>query len=257
MRRRCEPLLRFSLLPPLQSLIPYLNHFVQADNIELKAGNIEGLDRFAYVSDNPVKRKDPTGRASCVGKNYDDGPNCLKNRSSELSIEVANTEYQKACAAGLTSACPGGALGGLAFLVSAIVNPLGLAIVTAASALGLHPANPMAIMTAGAGGNTYIRYMSEGELAAVHDTGLLRGGSSGKTFFTTEDNLFDTVGGATSKLSLPTPPQVGVQFSIKNLPKIIGPEPVDPAYERLGTGEQLYSEEPVEVEIYDTWDLMP
>jgi RHS repeat-associated protein len=38
---------------------PYLNHFVQADTII--PGGVQGLDRYAYVRNNPMRMIDPTG----------------------------------------------------------------------------------------------------------------------------------------------------------------------------------------------------
>ena len=38
-----------------------IGHFAQADNIPLQVGDTQSLDRFAYVSNNPIIRTDPTG----------------------------------------------------------------------------------------------------------------------------------------------------------------------------------------------------
>jgi hypothetical protein len=51
---------------------PGINHFVQTDNIPLKAGNTEGLDRFAYVSNNPINHADPTGHDQTCTSHWDD-----------------------------------------------------------------------------------------------------------------------------------------------------------------------------------------
>lgn len=38
--------------------------FAQADNIDIKVGDTQSLDRFAYVSNNPIIRTDPTGHVA-------------------------------------------------------------------------------------------------------------------------------------------------------------------------------------------------
>ncbi len=103
---------------------------------------------------------------------------------------------------------------------------------------------------------TYIRYMVEAELRAVHNTGYLRGKTPGNTFFTKD--IFETVGGATSRLSLKNPPDVGVAFRIINQPRIFGPSIVDSWVNpsRLGLGTQYWTSDPVRVTIISTWDLL-
>jgi RHS repeat-associated protein len=47
-----------------------IGHFAQVDNIDIKVGSTQSLDRFAYVSNNPMNRTDPTGH-KVVCKDYD------------------------------------------------------------------------------------------------------------------------------------------------------------------------------------------
>jgi len=42
-----------------------IGRFAQADNIEIKTGDTQSLERYAYAQNNPVKYNDPTGH--CVG----------------------------------------------------------------------------------------------------------------------------------------------------------------------------------------------
>jgi len=94
---------------------------------------------------------------------------------------------------------------------------------------------------------TFSRFMSEAELEAVRETGLLRGGRPGRTYFTT--NKYRTVSSATEKLSLPDPAELRVDFKIKNAPNISGPEEVSGKFGRTGGGIQYYTDDPVQVEI--------
>ena len=50
----------------------YITHFVQADTIT--PGGVQGLDRYAYTSNNPIKLSDPSGH-KCVG----DAAECLND----------------------------------------------------------------------------------------------------------------------------------------------------------------------------------
>ncbi|NCT22143.1 hypothetical protein GW781_13450 [bacterium] len=105
--------------------------------------------------------------------------------------------------------------------------------------------------------STFIRYMSEAELKVVQNSGMLRGGSAGPTYWTAGTEVFETVGGATSRLALKTPPDIGVAFQIINRPDVIGPEPVEPLFSHLGGGIQYVAYSQVAVNILSTWDLIP
>jgi RHS repeat-associated protein len=50
---------------------PVLGRFTQADNIEIKPGDGQSMDRYAYVLNNPILHNDPTGHCFedlCVGE---------------------------------------------------------------------------------------------------------------------------------------------------------------------------------------------
>src|SRR5690242_10487328 len=69
-----------------------------------------------------------------------------------------------------------------------------------------------------AGGRSFYRYMVPAELEAVQQTGLLRGGRPGDTFWT--DEAFTSAAEAQSKLALPSPPELRVRFVIVNSPTL-------------------------------------
>jgi RHS repeat-associated protein len=52
---------------------PALGRFAQADTIV--PGGVQGLDRYAYVGNNPVRYVDPSGHIQC--ENFDNEGNCL------------------------------------------------------------------------------------------------------------------------------------------------------------------------------------
>jgi len=70
-----------------------LGRFAQADTIV--PGGSQGLDRYAYVNNAPVKYTDPSGHVTCQGKNWDDGPQCKNNPSShwEKNIEIDRQDW--------------------------------------------------------------------------------------------------------------------------------------------------------------------
>jgi RHS repeat-associated protein len=96
---------------------------------------------------------------------------------------------------------------------------------------------------------TYVRYISEGELRAIQETGLLRGGRVDKTYFTTDE--FESAKEALSHLALKEPPSYRVEFEITSQPRIYGPRRVRPWFWprdtgfRAGWGVEYWSPDPV------------
>jgi RHS repeat-associated protein len=107
-----------------------LGRFVQPDTIIPSAANPQSFNRYSYALNNPIKYNDPSGHTSCEGKNWDDGPGCLKNKNSHLSIEVANTKYQNECSKGghRCNELPGFAITSIAFPEMTTLNSLMTAI---------------------------------------------------------------------------------------------------------------------------------
>ncbi|MBQ9200710.1 MAG: hypothetical protein IJ141_11090, partial [Lachnospiraceae bacterium] len=111
------------------------------------------------------------------------------------------------------------------------------------------PENIGAIGKGGSGlGNKRIyRVMSEAELDAVKDTGMLRGGREGTTFFT--DSYYKNASTAKSRLSLPEKPKYIMEFEIENNPKILGGTRVEPNFGELGGGREYFTNDLVKVKI--------
>ena len=91
------------------------------------------------------------------------------------------------------------------------------------------------------------RVMSEAELDAVKDTGMLRGGREGTTFFT--DSYYKNSNTAKSRLSLPEKPKYIMEFEIEGNPEIYGGTRVKPAFGELGGGREYFTDDVVKVKI--------
>lgn len=95
---------------------------------------------------------------------------------------------------------------------------------------------------------TFFRSMSEVEAQAVRQTGMLRGGRPGETFFT--DSRFRTAGRAQDRLSLPHTPEVQLEFRLREPLKLNrNGTRVQPDFGGRGGGREFSTFDPVEVEI--------
>jgi len=89
--------------------------------------------------------------------------------------------------------------------------------------------------------------MSEGELNAVKETGKLRGGRKGTTYFT--DSNIKSANKAKSRLSLPEKPSYSLEFEILNKPKINGGTRVKPDFGEIGGGREYFTDDIVNIKI--------
>lgn len=89
--------------------------------------------------------------------------------------------------------------------------------------------------------------MTESELDAVKETGYLRGGREGPTYFT--DSYYKNASNAQNRLSLPNEPEYIVEFKITNNPTVMGGNTVEPVYGGSGGGREYLSNDPVQVDI--------
>ena len=131
-----------------------------------------------------------------------------------------------------------------------------LALVSSLLAVGLEQAEAGMLAGPAAGGRSFYRYMVPGELEAVRQTGFLRGGRPGDTFWT--DEAFTSAAEAQNRLALPSPPELRVRFIILNSPTLIRDGSiVDPAFGGQGGGREWASPDQVQVEILDVQPLSP
>jgi len=95
----------------------------------------------------------------------------------------------------------------------------------------------------------YTRHVGKEEIAAIEQTGLLRGGRPGETYFTIDRYL--SKNSATQRLALKHRPEYRVEFEIINQPSIVGPERVAPSLKpfRWGWGIQYWTRDSVQVRI--------
>ena len=91
------------------------------------------------------------------------------------------------------------------------------------------------------------RVMSEQELRVVQETGLLRGGRQGTTYFT--DSYYRSAANAQNRLALQTKPDYIMQFEIVNKPNISGGTRVQPGYGGLGGGREYFTNDSILVRI--------
>lgn len=92
--------------------------------------------------------------------------------------------------------------------------------------------------------------MSRSEAEAVRETGRLRGGWPGETYWT--DEVYTSAEHAQQRLALSERPEVRMEFRIRNNPRLeIDAGRVEPAHGREGEGREYMSEDPVEVEVID------
>lgn len=98
------------------------------------------------------------------------------------------------------------------------------------------------------GGTTGFRYMTEGELKAIQQSGMLRGGNPGKTYFTKD--LYKSGAHAQQRLSLPTTPTLRVEFEILNNPTMrLNGSKVLPDFGMPGKGAEFMTTDPVKVRL--------
>jgi hypothetical protein len=104
------------------------------------------------------------------------------------------------------------------------------------------------------GGQSFFRYVGRPELDAIQETGLLRGGRPGDTFWT--DAEFTSAAEAQDKLALPVTPELRVRFIIVSNPTLTrNGSVVEPAFGGAGGGREWASPDPVQVEIIDVQPL--
>ncbi len=102
-------------------------------------------------------------------------------------------------------------------------------------------------------GNAF-RYVTQGEINAIKNTGLLRGGRPGETFFTKD--VFRSGARAQQRLALPTRPTHRIEFSIRNNPHLLrNGTKVRPAFGQSGRGAEFLTTDPVRVNIFNIQPL--
>lgn len=95
---------------------------------------------------------------------------------------------------------------------------------------------------------TGFRYMSQAELKAIQETGYLRGGLPGETYFTKD--IYKSSAKAKLRLSLGSAPALRVEFEILNNPTLLrNGTKVLPANGMIGRGAEFMTANPVKVRL--------
>lgn len=251
---------------------PVVGRFISADTLVPQPGSSQAYDRFAYVNNNPINFNDPSGHcisgavadtifcvfvgAMVVGAIYGGVSSGIEQNKETGHVNVdqvigdtlggaviAGAPFIALIAAPEVSATAGyGAWSAGQAINSSGLTTTGIKAFTASNALTGFFTSPLLNK-----GTIYCRYCSNAELNAVKETGFLRGGREGKTYFTTDN--YSTVAEAEERLALPYSPEVKVSFTIRNTPSIVGPTIVDKKYGHLGFGLEYSSYDPIKVAI--------
>jgi hypothetical protein len=92
------------------------------------------------------------------------------------------------------------------------------------------------------------RYMVEVELKAIQETGFLRGGRAGPTYWTKD--LYKSAATAQNRLALPSRPTLRVEFEILNNPTpLLNGTKVFPDNGMMGKGAEFMTLDPVKVRL--------
>ena len=100
------------------------------------------------------------------------------------------------------------------------------------------------------------RYVAESEIEAIKNTGMLRGGREGETFYTKD--LYKSGSHAQDRLSLPNAPTHRVEFEIINNPSLVrNGTKVEPVGSLPGKGSEFMTTDPVQVKLINVQPLRP
>ena len=103
-------------------------------------------------------------------------------------------------------------------------------------------------------GTTGYRYVTEAEIQAIKDTGMLRGGRPGETYFTKD--VYKSGAHAQERLSLPTTPTHRIEFEITNNPTMLrNGTKVEPVGSLPGKGSEFMTTDPVSVDLINVQPL--
>lgn len=191
---------------------PTIGRFLSIDPKEADPSDLHSLNRYAYANNNPYRYVDPDGR-------------------TPVDLAFFAIDALKLGAALYTGVDVGGATVDLAISAAGVLSPIpGIGQVTKGLKIadetvdGVRAADHVVEVANAAkgGGQVFERVLSNAELKATQETGLLRGGRSGENFFTDAASL--DAKRAQQRLGLDGPLRdQRIQFQIKNDVAVTGP----------------------------------
>lgn len=227
-----------------------IGKFLSIDPVVLNAGWTSGqtllnslsnpqlLNAYGYAANNPLKYTDPTGEAILAisidptqvegfafGQRYNPVPLTPAEQYAISAIGMLAT-------GGFTTS----------FQLPQIISDIKNAGQISSNFVSRIKTNQSTSAT-----NSGSRYMSREELKVVKDTGMLRGGRTGDTYWTIAE--YSDPKRAVQRLSLDRKPEVRLDFDMLNQPKIEGPSIVKPTAGTKGGGIEFSSSDPVHVKI--------
>jgi hypothetical protein len=218
---------------------------------------------YSYVGGDPLMGVDPDGLIDILGTTtcLDAPSDALTTWTSSVGPDgVMNIESHTplSIAPPPTTGGPG-SVANLDFLHEpGLEQDIGPALVAASIAgrIGVRVAQRAASSLATTVGMNGYRYMTEAELKAVQETGMLRGGRQGKTYFTKD--LFKSGLKAQQRLSLPTIPTIRAEFQVQNEIRLLNNgTKVFPLPGLIGRGSEFMSADKVMVKLINWQKLAP
>ena len=225
---------------------------MNADTLTGSIQNSETLNRFSYANGNPINFIDPFGRSSEPGSiNY-------KGKNTQAGFLAGFDYFNYILAHRGTSFLYSGIYAnwtGAPYQISFYGGEIGALFMSVAGeifggeGIGAEETAEASDIAEEAGGASkpLYRVMGEGELNAVKETGMLRGGREGTTYFT--DSYFRNANVAQARLALPEKPDYIMEFEIANNPSISGGTKVLPNYGQIGGGREYFTDDSVYVNI--------
>ncbi|WP_162265814.1 RHS repeat domain-containing protein, partial [Leptospira alstonii] len=269
---------------------PAIARFTSADTVIDGEFDTQGWNRFSFVKGNPIGAKDPTGHDACTTSRTPCKTELLMGGGGGSVARPSSSNSSGGYSAGLGAAATGllaNLLGSKEDKPSLPDKPRSTSATPSEakdmSKAGLDPLNKADVKNflgkttkdgSTSGGNSGIknqtnaspfqakntsttsgyRYVTEGEVQAIKDTGMLRGGRDGETYFTKD--LYKSGTKAQERLSLENKPTYRVEFEVKGSPNYekYGTK-VDPLYGQPGKGSEFMTTDKVKVKLINVQPL--
>ncbi|ASV12352.1 RHS repeat domain-containing protein [Leptospira santarosai] len=253
---------------------PGIARFTSADTIIDGEFDTQGWNRFSYVKGNPIGAKDPSGHDACTtsrtpcktetllggGGGNSAGLGAAVTGLLANLLGMGEKKSSQPDKPRSTSVTPNDAKD----MAKSGLDPLNKADVKnfldKGTKSGVTHSGNSGIKSQGstspleAKNTSGYRYVTEGEVKAIKDTGMLRGGSPGKTYFTKD--LYKSGEKAQERLSLKDQPTHRVEFEALNNPKLkLNGTKVESFNGQPGKGSEFMTTDPVKVKLINVQPL--